>query len=838
MSESAASDHSRAAEPPGEADRDELMRLAAEVAHQIKAPLSTIQTILGTLMGGFAGPLEPRQRWLLEKAVERCGHGVKIVRDLMKLRSLGTLADESLGPVNLARAFTTVCDAHRDAAGARELEFETHLEIEDHALAWVHGEENLVGEVISVLLDNAIKYTPRGGRVTASLSREPDAEGRGALLHITVTDTGIGIPPEGYARLFHEFYRAPSARRLSTEGSGLGLAFAFRAARRLGATLDLCPSPSGGVQARASFPFCPKCADRALRSATAPGASRRARPVSRRVVIVGGVAAGPKTAARILRLDPDAEVTIVERGRFLAYSGCALPYYVSGVVADQARLLETSLGAMRDSSFFHELKNVRTLEMTEAVAIDRTKKTVRVRSLDCGERDLPYDQLVLATGGRTVRPEVPGVDLAGIYTLQGIPDAEALRAELRTPQVKDVVIVGGGLLGCQITEAIAMRGARISLVEGREHLLRVVDPEIAMMTRRHLERHGVRVLTRATVAGFDGEERVSEVALTDGRRLACDFVVLAAGIRPEVALGAAAGLEVGPTGAYAVDRHLRTSDPDIYAVGDCSEHPHLVAHAPSWFPGAAAAAIQGRTAAANVCGLSETYPGSLGTIVVKLFDATVARTGLTVSEAREAGFDPVSVIVPGLDHAHFLPDAQIIVVKLLADRRTQRLLGAQAFGRGDVAKRIDVAATALAAGFDVDALAHHSLGYAPHCALAIDVVVAAANVLGNKLDGRYDGVAAADLRDQLVAPEPPALVDVRLPAEFEMGHIPGSRHVPLGVLRSRLDELSRDRPIVLVCSFGLRSYEASLILRANGFQRVSVLDGGIDAWPYEFERLG
>ncbi len=818
---------------------DELMRLATEAAHQIKAPLSTIQTILATLMGGFAGPLQPHQRWLVEKAVERCGHGTKIVRDLIKLRSLSTMAEDALRPVNLGRVFAGIREAYRDTAAAKDVALEARLESPDPELNWVRGEPDLIREILSVLVDNAIKYTPRGGSVTARLYRDEPTDAAGPRLHVDVLDTGIGIPPEGYARLFHEFYRAPTARRVSTEGSGLGLAFAFRAARRIGATLNLEPGASGGVCARATFPACPPPDDEALRASEGEGANEASRqaPPSRRVIIVGGVAAGPKVAAKVMRLDPHAEVTIVERGRFLAYSGCALPYYVSGLITDQRRLLETALGTVRDSSFFHELKNVRTLDVTEAVAIDRAAKTVRIRAFDGRERDLPYDQLVMATGASPVRPDIPGVDLGGICTLHGVPDAEALRAELRPTQVKDVVIVGAGLLGCQITEAIAMRGARLTLVEANPTILGVVDPLIGLLTQRHLESHGIRVLTGARVAAFEGDGRVRDVVLEDGRRLPCDFAVLAAGVRPETALGAAAGLEVGPSGAFRVDIHLRTSDPDIYAAGDCAERPHVLTGQPSWFPGAAAAAIQGRIAAVNLCGGAEEYPGTLGTVIIRLFDGTVARTGLTIEQAREAGFDPVAAIVPGLDHAHFIPDAQMMVFVLIADRQTRRLLGAQVFGRGHVAKRIDIVATALAAGLSLDGLSRLSLAYAPHCAMAMDVVIAAANVLRNKLDGCFAGITPFELRDALAGPDPPMLIDVRLPSEADVIRLPGSRPIPLGAMRARFDELPRDRTIVLVCKLGLRSYEASLILKANGFTDVRVLDGGLDAWPFELERL-
>ncbi|NJN63878.1 MAG: FAD-dependent oxidoreductase, partial [Acidobacteria bacterium] len=327
------------------------------------------------------------------------------------------------------------------------------------------------------------------------------------------------------------------------------------------------------------------------------------------------------------------------------------------------------------------------------------------------------------------------------------------------------------------------------------------------------------------------------VLLEDGTEIPASLVIMAVGIRPATQLAVEAGLEIGPTRAIAVNEQMQTSDPDIFAVGDCAEHPHLVTGTPVWMPGAAAATIQGRAAAVNICGGSDEYPGTAGTIIIKLFDATIARTGLTSAQARESGFDPVRAIVSGPDRAHFVPHAETILLAVIADRATRRLLGAQGFGAGEVAKRIDVIATAIGLGASVDALAHLSLSYAPPYAMAMDVEIAAANVLRNKLDGRFVGISPSALRESLVAQEPIELLDVRLPSEFNVVRLRGSKHVPLGALRSRLHEVPRERPIVLVCKVGLRSYEASLILRAHGFEDVRVLDGGLDGWPYGLERL-
>jgi NADPH-dependent 2,4-dienoyl-CoA reductase/sulfur reductase-like enzyme/rhodanese-related sulfurtransferase len=539
-----------------------------------------------------------------------------------------------------------------------------------------------------------------------------------------------------------------------------------------------------------------------------------------------------------MRLDPDAKVTIVERGRFLAYSGCGLPYYISGAVSEQRALLETPLGLVRDPALFHKLKNVRTLDLTEAVRIDRESKALLVRNLlNQTQHELPYDRLILTTGARPVMPELPGSGLEGIHTLHGVGDAEAIRSLLGQPRVKDVVILGGGVLGCQITESVSLRGARITLVEEHRSILGVLDEELSLLVRTHLESHGVRVLCGNTAMSFEGEERVESVRLADGTRLPCDFVLVALGRTPDVTLAREAGLELGSTGAIRVDPYLRTSDPDVYAAGDCVEQIHVVTDRPAWIPGAVPASIQGRVAANNVCGEEEQYPPVTGTIIVKLFDWTAARTGLTEREARDGGFDPLSVLIPGPDRAHNIPTARNLLLKLVADRSTGQVLGAQGVGPGEVAKRIDVVSTALSAGLSVDRLAHLTLAYAPPYSTAMDNVITSANVLRNKRDGRFRGISPIALQHCMLGSDAPLLLDVRQPTEYQKIRLRGSRHIPLGSLRDRLDDLPRDRPIVVMCSLGLRSYEASRILETFGFDNVFVLDGGLEAWPYAVERL-
>ena len=556
-----------------------------------------------------------------------------------------------------------------------------------------------------------------------------------------------------------------------------------------------------------------------------------------KVVIVGGVAAGPKVASKIIRLMPDAEVTIVEKGELLSYAGCGLPYYVSGVVKEQKELMCTPVGVVRDPVFFQNVKNVRVLNHTEATEIDRSKKRVHVRNvLNGGESWLDYDKLMLATGATPVVPPIPNINLKNIFTLHGVHDAEGMRKLLAEEKAHDVVVVGGGLIGVEATEALAHHGCRVTIIEMLPQVLRILDWEMAQLVERHMETHGVRVCTGRKVESFQGDGAVSGVVTDDGEIHPADMVVLAIGVRPNVKLAQDCGLEIGPTRAIKVDQHMQTSDPDIYAAGDCVESIDIITGKPCYVPLGSTANKQGRVAAVNMCNGGDTFPGVLGSTVCKVFDYCVARTGLTEAAARQNGYDLVTAYAPAPDKAHFMPDAKTLFLKLLVDAKTRRLLGAQATGPGEGAKRIDVAAMAITCGMTVDQLANADLCYAPPYAPAMDNIITAANVARNKLDGYMQGITPVEVKAKRDRNEDFVLLDVRSPEEYKQVHLADSVLIPLGALRSRLGELPKNKEIVAFCKISLRGYEAALILKAAGFQNVKVMDGGIVMWPYQKEQ--
>jgi NADPH-dependent 2,4-dienoyl-CoA reductase/sulfur reductase-like enzyme/rhodanese-related sulfurtransferase/two-component sensor histidine kinase len=791
---------------------------AALVAHQLRSPVVGVSSILNILRGEYAGAITPKQKELLDRACARCDDAVGSVQRMLAIANAAQSGEQ--GTTDLVAIARKVQSRYAEQVAERHVALGLRL-----AAGAVHarGNEPALAEALDALASNALKYTPEHGRIEIAIQLDPDRD----LAVVTVADSGVGVPEADRNRIFDPFYRSTTARSSARPGVGLGLAFVRNIVEGAGGTIRVERAEIGGAAFVLELPAAPA-------PDTAGAAERRA--PSLKVVIIGGVAAGPKVAAKVIRLVPDADVTIVEKQQFLSYAGCGLPYYISGVVKEQAELMSTGAGVARDPVFFQQVKNVHVLSHTEAVEIDRAGKRVRVREIPDGDpRWLDYDKLVLATGSRPVRPPLPGVELEGIFTLHGVRDAEGIRAALAGGKARDVLIVGGGLIGVETTEALVARGSRVTIVEMEDQILRMLDPEMSLLVTRHLESKGVRVMTGVRVEGFAGDGQVRQVRSTAGP-LPADLVILAIGVRPNVDLARDAGLEIGETGAIRVNDRMQTTDPDVYASGDCAECVDLLTRRPVWVPLGSTANKQGRVAAINLCGGDDTFPGILGSTVCKVFNYCVARTGLTETRACELGYDVETALAPAPDRAHFMPEARPLLLKLVVDRESRRLLGAQATGPGAADKRIDVAALAITAGMTIDQLANADLCYAPPYAPAMDNLIVAANVARNKVDGVMHGVPPLEVHRLLrESGADVVMLDVRTFDEFQRERLPGSVHVPLGALRGRLDELPRDRPIITFCKISLRGYEAALILKAHGFEDVRVMDGGLAMWPFEKE---
>jgi NADPH-dependent 2,4-dienoyl-CoA reductase/sulfur reductase-like enzyme/rhodanese-related sulfurtransferase len=535
-----------------------------------------------------------------------------------------------------------------------------------------------------------------------------------------------------------------------------------------------------------------------------------------RLLIIGGVAGGATAAARARRVSESAEITLLERGPYVSYANCGLPYFISRDIKKRSELL------LQTPEGFDARYRVKVEVRTEALEIDRAGKRVRALGPD-GERWIPYDKLILAQGGNPIMPPLPGADAAHVFRLWTVPDTDRLDGFIEAEKPRHAVVVGGGFIGLEMAEAFRSRGLETTVVELLPTVMGVLDREFGAQVERELAAHGVEVITGVGVRSVGADRSVE---LSDGRRLPADLVLFSVGVRPELTLAKSAGLALGPAGGLLVDEQLRTSDPDIYAAGDMVEVLHRVSGKQVRIPLAGPANRQGRIAASNALGQALGYGGASGTSVVKIFEATAAATGLTERAAREAGFDVGVAIIHKDHHAGYYPGGRELTLKLTFDRKTARLLGAQAFGHAGVEKRIDVLATALHGKLTVLDLAELDLAYAPPYSSANDPVNLAGMIAANDLSGFAPLVTAAQLKTELAGPVPPLVVDVRTLGEWSRGHLAGSLHLPVDDVRWELAQVPRDRRIVLVCRTGFRAHLALRMLRENGYMNLANLTGG------------
>lgn len=540
-------------------------------------------------------------------------------------------------------------------------------------------------------------------------------------------------------------------------------------------------------------------------------------------------------------MDENAEITIYQKASDLSMASCGYPYYVGGFFNDRSQLLCSPAGVVRDSRFFWSAKKITTRVMTEVNRIDRENKQIEFTDLTTGERGTDqYDKLVIATGANARRPPVPGVELEGITTLQSIADADYLRRIKDEGVIKRAVVIGGGLIGIETVEALHLAGIEITLVELLPQLLTFLDKQMARLVEAYVQTK-VNVILHNGVASFLGEKgKLKAVKLQDGTELPCDLAVLAIGVVPNTRLAKEVGLEIGERGGIRVDAYMQTSDPDIYAVGDCVEIPHLITGKPVHAPFGDLANLQGRVVGENMIkGNSVRFPGTIQTGICKVFDYGVGATGLSEQHALREGMTGFETVVnASLDKPGFM-NGNLLITKLIADSKSRHIMGAQVIGPGDVSKQVAIWAMAIKGRLTVDEMANADLPYAPPFSLAIDHSIATAHIMQNKLDGYLHGITADELNRRVKEEEPLLLLDVRNPIEFEQIRLGiGERLIPLGQLRDRLDELPDDKSteIVTWCKISLRGYEAALILQANGYTNVKVLEGGIAAWPFTREK--
>ena len=556
--------------------------------------------------------------------------------------------------------------------------------------------------------------------------------------------------------------------------------------------------------------------------------------MAQNVIIVGGVALGSKAACRFKRLEPGSRVTIIDQDRFVSYGGCGIPFYVSGDVSDVNDLRKTSFHMLRDEAFFKNCKDIEVITRTRVERIDRENRQIHIRREDGSTEALPYDQLVLGTGSRPRRLPIPGADLPMVHTASNLNDAQAIKELVTNGKVERAVVIGGGFIGLEMAEALAdMWEVETAIVEyTRQIMPGFVSSMFARMAQREMEKNGVRFYLGEQVQALEGTDSVKTV-VTNKRRLEADLVVMAVGVTPNMELARDAGLTIGPTGAIAVDEHLRTSDPAIYAGGDCAEIRNLVTDQPGYFPLGSMANRQGRVIGTNLAGGNALFKGAVGAFAVKTFDAALAGAGLSIESARKAGYDAVSVQAAQLDRAHFYPKKSMLHLELVVDRQSRRILGVQGFGKdGDaVVGRINAVAAILEDHPTIDRLSNMELAYSPPFSSAMDALNALANAAENMLDGRFQPIDAEGFAQKWSQVNGDLMIlDCRARQDgeaFAEKYPERWINIPQDELRQRFGEVPRDKDLILLCNTGVRSYEAQLNLRELGVENPVSVQGGI-----------
>jgi len=531
-----------------------------------------------------------------------------------------------------------------------------------------------------------------------------------------------------------------------------------------------------------------------------------------RIVIVGGVAGGASAAAKARRVNESAEIDIFERGPYISFANCGLPYFIAGEIKKRSQLV------VMTPKRFWERSRVRAHVNHEVMSINRPAKSITVRDRDGQPREVLYDKLILSQGARPIVAPIPGAESPHVFTLRDIPDMDRIADFIKGSSPKHAVVIGGGFIGLEMAEAFHHRGMKVTVVERNPHILPLLDRDMAAHLQNRLRRDDFEFRTGATASRFTS----AAVEFTDGSQLPADLILMSVGIQAEVELARAAGLTIGETGGVKTNGRLESSDPNIYAVGDAAETTHALTGARSRIALAGPANRQGRIAGANAAGAHLIYPGALGTSIVRVLNMTAGFTGLNSVQAAKAGFTFFTSVTHDSSHAHYYPGAKPVLIKIIAEDGTGRLLGAQVLGERGVDKRVDVFATAIAAKMSVFDLETLDLAYSPPFGSANDPVNTAGFVASHIARGDIATVAAETWN-----PDGEFLLDVRDPDEVaEFGKIDSATNIPLGKLRDQLEALPRDRRIVAYCQKGQRGYLAACALSGSGFENVANLRGG------------
>ncbi len=530
-----------------------------------------------------------------------------------------------------------------------------------------------------------------------------------------------------------------------------------------------------------------------------------------KVVIVGGVAGGASAAARLRRLDENAQIIMLERSGFVSYANCGLPYYIGGAITE-----EEALTLQTPESFWQRFR-VDVRVKNEVTEIHAAEKLVTVKKLDTGEvYQETYDKLILSPGAKPTRPNMPGLNDKRVFVLRTVEDTLNIHQFIREQKPQTAVVIGGGFIGLEMAENLTEAGLKVSIVEYADHLLAPLDTDMASQIHTLMQKHGVKLYLNTAVSALVPQSDVLAVQTADGKEIAADMVVLSIGVTPDTEIAKKAGIALGNKGSIKVNSRMETSLPDIYAVGDAVELSHFVTGQPAVIALAGPANKQGRIAADNICGGHSEFKGAQGSSIIKLFDMTAAATGINQTFAAANGIDCDSVILSPASHASYYPGGKVMTMKVVFDKTNGKLLGAQIVGYEGVDKRIDVLATAIRAGLKADELAELDLAYAPPYSSAKDPVNMAGFMIENILTGKVKQLHYEQLSERMQQPDV-FLLDTRTPQEYARGHVQGFVNIPVDALRERMDEIPKDKTVYVMCQSGLRSYIACRILSQNGF---------------------
>ena len=551
-----------------------------------------------------------------------------------------------------------------------------------------------------------------------------------------------------------------------------------------------------------------------------------------RLVIIGGVAAGTKAASKARRDNPVLDIKVYTKDKYISYAGCGLPYYLSGIISDRQELL------VRSPEDFKLDQNIEIYIRHQVTCIDHVKKEIMVHDI-VKDMDYPvsYDRLIIATGASAVVPRLENVELGGIHTLRSIDDAIEIRDRIDKGEIRNAVVVGGGFIGVEAAENLLLKGIKVVMVELFDHILPPFDEEMALLVQNHMKEMGINIITKEKVLGFSGKSGKVKMVHTTGGDFEADLVILSIGVKPNVKFAADSGIELGVTGAIKINEFMETNLEDIYAAGDCAENVQIVTGKPAWYPMGSTANKMGRIAGENAAFGKKTDRaklfGVVGTAVVKVGQMNAGRTGLTERDAKKAGFDYETMIVPANDKAHYYPGTRIITTKLVIDKKSKKILGAQVVGEGNIDKPIDEYVAAITLGADYDDLSSMDLAYAPPFNMAMGSSIVTANVMKNKMDGKLHSVNSKELQ-KLIAEGNVQVLDIREEIEHFISAIPGSLNIPMAGLPDRIEELDKTKEIiVIICKVGKRSFTAYKVLRELGFTNVAILEGGTTSYPYE-----